>query len=127
MPEDILVSGLEEFGASLDGFGRAVAQIGIEGKEVEVQVFVNIGATNTQIYSPLCEYEEELARSVMEDVLVGVAKVGNYLTLSTSIPTPEISFQMVGETMLDMASFVNHYLGNLELQNPWPGHSVPAA
>jgi len=123
---DIFAEGLMEFGVSLDGYGRTSMNIGIVGTDdQQIRVYLNRGENLTQIYCPLGEYDIEFLEETIEGMAYGVAKVGRLLVLSTSIPTPELSFQIVEDTIFDIASWAISCFDNPKLQNPWPTKPIP--
>ena len=122
---DLFFKGLSEFGASPDGYGRASVNIAIDGRdEMEVRIYIRYDEVVTKIYCPLGEYDTKFVEKFAEDMVYGVAKIGRMLVMATSIPTPELSFQIVDDTIIDMASLASLYLDNPELQNPWPAKPV---
>lgn len=123
---DLFVQGLAReigMGATLDGFNRASMDVFLANDEENaVRVYLRYGETMTQIYSPLGTYEERLLEHpyLSNGATIGVAKVGNLLVTTTSIPTPEQSIQMVLDTIDQVAAHTKTLLENLGLQNPWP-------
>lgn len=127
---ELFVQGLAKeigFGSTLDGYDRASVDVIFANDEKNsVRVYLKYNEQMTQIYSPLGTYEKHLLDhpSLLNGASIGVAKIGNLLVASTSIPTPELSLQMVLDTIDLVADHTKALLENLGLQNPWPMKSA---
>lgn len=127
---DLFVQGLAKeigIGSTLDGYDRASVDVILANDEkYSVRVYLKYNEQMTQIYSPLGTYEEHLLEHpyLRNGASIGVAKIGNLLVATTSIPTPELRFQMVLDTLDHVAAHTKTLLENLGLQNPWPMESV---
>lgn len=127
---ELFVQGLAKeigIGSTLDGYDRASVDVIFANDEKNsVRVYLKYNEQMTQIYSPLGTYEEHLLEHphLRNGASIGVAKIGNLLVATTSIPTPELSLQMVLDTIDLVADHTKALLENLGLQNPWPMKSA---